>query len=201
MKSLSRIISFLFHPMLMPLVGIFIIFNSGTYLSFVSFEAQRVIYVTVMLATFILPISLLPLFLQFRIIQSFNMQTARERLFPLIVTAAFNYLGLILLRKMGLSGVINNFLIASLLALAMSTIITVFWKISLHMLGIGGIVGLIIALAIRYNLDLTLYLTLIVIIAGITATARLYLGAHKPTQIYAGFLLGSIITTITILWY
>jgi membrane-associated phospholipid phosphatase len=186
--------------MLMPLLGIFIIFNSGTHLSFVSFDAQRVIYITVMLATFILPASLLPLFYQFRIIQTFNMQTARERLFPLIVTAVFNYLGLVLLRKMGLSGVINNFLTASLLALTMSAVITTFWKISLHMLGLGGVVGLIIALAIRYNLDLTLYLTLLLMVAGITGSARLDLGAHKPSQIYAGFLLGAIITSVTILW-
>ncbi|MGQ1945691.1 PAP2 family protein [Geofilum sp. OHC36d9] len=201
MKSLSRIISFLFHPMLMPLLGIFIIFNSGTHLSFLSFDAQRVIYITVLLATLILPASLLPLFYQFRIIQTFNMQTARERLLPLVVTAVFNYLGLVLLRKMGLSGVINHFLFASLLAITISAIITTFWKISLHMLGIGGIVGLIIALSIRYNLDLTLYLILLLMVAGITASARLELGAHKPSQIYTGFLLGVIITIITILWY
>lgn len=193
MKIFSRIISVLFHPMLMPSLGLFLIFQAGTHLSYIPFEAKRIIFLTVFLSTCILPVSILPLLYQFRMIKSFNMETPRERLLPVFFTGFFYYLGFMLLKKMGISGIISNFILASLLAVFSAVVVTIFWKISLHMIGIGGVTGAIMAIGIRYNLDLAPWLTLLFLASGLTATARLHLGAHNPAQIYVGFMWGLLI--------
>lgn len=200
-KLLSQIFSVLFHPMLMPVLGIFLIFNLGSHLSFMPYEAKRAIYITVFLTTCILPISLLPLLYQFKAIKSFAMQTSRERLWPIIFTALFSYLGLLLLKKMGLSGVLQIFILSTLIALFAAGAITVFWKISLHMMGIGGVTGAILAMGLRYNLDVTLFLSLLILASGLTGSSRLYLGAHTPAQVYAGYFLGVTVICGSLIFY
>lgn len=199
-KLLSQIFSFLLHPMFMPVLGVFLIFNSGTHLSFMPFEAKRAIYITVFLTTCILPVSLLPLLYQFKVIRSFNMQTSRERLWPIIFTATFNYLGWWLLKKMGLSGTLQLFILSTFMVLIIAAFITLFWKVSLHMIGVGGATGVVLAMALKYNLDLTLFFVLLIIASAITASSRLRLGAHTPTQVYVGYFLGLGIISSSLLF-
>jgi hypothetical protein len=193
MKTLSKIISIIFHPMLMPTLGVFLIFQAGTHLSLLPFEAKRIIYLTVFISTFIMPVSLLPLFLQLKVISSIQMETARERIIPVFVTGIFYFLGYLLLKRMGVLSVLGSFILASLMAVFIAVAITFFWKISMHMIAIGGLTGVMLAMAMRFNLDLTFLLSLLILASGIIASARLYVGAHNQAQIYAGFILGLVI--------
>ncbi len=193
MRILSKIISIILHPMLMPTIGIFLIFHAGTHLSYLPFEARRIIYLTVFISTFIMPLSLLPLFIQLKIIKNFQMESARERIYPVFITGVFYFLGYILLNKMGAPAIIGNFILASLMAIFFAVVITFFWKISMHMIAVGGVTGVMLALALHYNIDLAFWLSLLVIASGIIASARLHLGAHNPAQIYIGYILGLII--------
>lgn len=199
MKLFSKIVSILFHPMLMPTLGVFVIFQAGTHVSFMPFEAKRIIYITVFLTTCLLPLSLLPLLYQFGVIKSFQMESARERVLPVFFTGFFYYMGYLLLKKLGVSGVIGSFMLASLVAVLSAVVVTLFWKISLHTIGIGGVAGAVMALAFRFGIDLTLLVFLLFLASGITASARLYLGAHQPAQVYAGFLWGFLIVFASVL--
>ncbi|GAO28380.1 hypothetical protein [Geofilum rubicundum] len=199
MKLFSKIVSILFHPMLMPTLGVFVIFQAGTHVSFMPFEAKRIIYITVFLTTCLLPLSLLPLLYQFGVIKSFQMESARERVLPVFFTGFFYYMGYLLLKKLGVSGVIGSFMLASLVAVLSAVVVTLFWKISLHTIGIGGVAGAVMALAFRFGIDLTLLIFLLFLASGITASARLYLGAHQPAQVYAGFLWGFLIVFASVL--
>ena len=55
----------------------------------------------------------------------------------------------------------------------------------------GGWVALVPALSMKfYSAPMFYYLLLIISISGLVGTSRLYLNAHKPGEIYAGFGLG-----------
>lgn len=199
MKLLSQIISYLFHPMLMASLGIFLIFNSGTHIAFIPIEAKRVIYLTVILNTAILPLSTLPLLYQFGLIKSFQMESARERTLPVLLTCFFYFVCYMLLRRIGVTGIIISFMLATIIAIAGAGIITRFWKISIHTIGIGGVTGTIMALTYRYGVDLNGMLFLLFLCSGLVASARLYLGAHSPAQVYAGFIWGFAIVFSSVL--
>lgn len=70
-------------------------------------------------------------------------------------------------------------------------IITKFWKISLHCVGIAGLV--IICGFISYNswhyFSLIIFL-ITIILSGFLASARLYLNKHSLAQVSAGFVVG-----------
>ena len=71
------------------------------------------------------------------------------------------------------------------------TLITLFWKISAHAVGTGGLLGFLFGIVYSFAASELLYPTLAcVLAAGLLLSARLYLNAHTPAEVGAGFLLG-----------
>jgi len=58
------------------------------------------------------------------------------------------------------------------------------------MVGIGGLIGSLIVVSYVLQYNSILQISVLIILAGLIATSRLYLEAHKPKQIYSGFFLG-----------
>ncbi|WP_237706134.1 hypothetical protein [Thermophagus xiamenensis] len=128
------------------------------------------------------------------------METSRERIAPALSSAIFFFLGYFLLFRLNISSLIESFLLASFFAVILSSVISIYWKISLHALAIGGVTGLILALIFRYGIDLLLLLSIMVLISGIVATARLYLKAHTPLQVFIGYLVGLGVVLLSLLY-
>ncbi len=190
MKIFSQIVSFVFHPMLMPTLGLFFILHAGTHVSYLPFEMRRLIYIIVFTSSCLLPVSLLPLFLQLKVINSFQMKTARERVWPLLFTGLFFLLGYFLLLRLKVPSLILAFLMASLLAVIIALAVSLYWKMSLHALAVGGVTAMLMGVALRFGVDLIVPVTFMLLVSGLVGTARLYLGAHNPAQIYAGYFTG-----------
>jgi membrane-associated phospholipid phosphatase len=71
------------------------------------------------------------------------------------------------------------------------TLITLFWKISAHAVGTGGLLGFLFGIVYSFAATELLYPTLVCVLAtGLLLSARLYLNAHTPVEVGAGFLLG-----------
>ena len=63
-------------------------------------------------------------------------------------------------------------------------------KSSLHMIGIGGIIGFVMIMSFEYQLNFNSLLASLFLVAGLIGVARLSLNAHKPGEVYIGFLVG-----------
>ena len=94
---------------------------------------------------------------------------------------------------------IDQFLFSSVIVVLAILLISLFWKISLHMAGLGGISGLILMLSLIYTLDMTFYLSVLFLISGIVASARLVLKEHNLLQIATGYFTGFLIVGIFLL--
>jgi len=84
--------------------------------------------------------------------------------------------------------------------LGLLLIISYWWKISLHMAGIGGLCALIFTFSIRFSTSLRSLFMAAICAAGILAFSRMKLKLHKPSQVYVGFLLGFFVVLITFLY-
>jgi hypothetical protein len=173
----------------MPTIAIAIIFNTGTYLSYIAFEVQRLIYLVVLVCTFVLPLSVLP-FLYFN--QKGNKKNSpRQNQILIHSVVLISYLfAFYLLRRMSIPLFLQLFMFASSITVLLSSIISIKWKISYHMISIGAIVGIILSISIRLLIDLQLMLMISILLAGMLGFAQLFLNRHKATQIYFGFGLG-----------
>src|SRR5262249_39965183 len=64
------------------------------------------------------------------------------------------------------------------------------WKISIHMLGMGGVTGIIASLLNVASNDVSYLFMLQIILSGIVAAARIAGHEHSSQQIYTGFVVG-----------
>lgn len=201
MKILSQIVSYIFHPLIIPTIGIFIIFNSGTYISNLIPEAKRLIYILFFISTFLFPVLMIPFLIWQKLIKNIYVESTKERIVPMLLTLVFYYFGYYIIGTNNISGIIRAFFLASIISLTTAFFINIKWKISTHMIGLGGLVGLVLGISLRLEVNLIIILTLLILISGIVGAARLKLNSHSILQIGAGFYIGVFIVLSTILFY
>jgi membrane-associated phospholipid phosphatase len=198
-KFFAKGITYIFHPLLMPTLGILIIFNSIEYMIYVPYEMKRAVFLIVFISTCLLPLSFIPFFYFQKIIKDFEMSSNKERFIPLFLSAIFYYIGYYLISKFTIPSVLASFMFSSVIILFLILIINLKFKISIHMSGIGGITGLIMAILIKTG-DLNFYLFIVsIMVAGFVGYSRLWLKAHTQSQVYAGFAIGFAGVFLTIL--
>lgn len=193
-KRFSQIISIIFHPLILSTLGMLVFFNSGSYLDFLPFNAKKTILLIVFVSTFVLPLTFVPFFLFQNIIKSIQMETNKERLIPLAISSLMYFFSFYLLTRLGSPEIINRFILAGAIAIVVLLILTFKWKISAHMLGIGGFTGALIALSFELQINLQYYIISAVIFSGIVAYSRLQLKMHSQKQVYIGWFTGLLTT-------
>lgn len=189
-KTLSNLITILIHPMFMPVYGLLILFNTGTFISFLPYDAKKYIFLIVLICTVILPLSFIPFYLFRKIINDIHMRTNRERIIPLSVNTLFFFMGFFFLNKLQIPPVIKAYMLACSISVLMALLVTIKWKISLHMIGIGGLTGAVILFSYRLGTDLKMIWMILILFAGLTGYSRLQSNSHNPIQVYSGFFLG-----------
>ena len=190
--KIAKILSLVFFPFLIPTYTLLIIFNMNVYFSMIIPQLAKLqILGMVFLITFIFPLFMMILFQRIGIIKSLYMKTKEERTLPYLMTIIFYYLAYYLLKQLQISPIFYYFILGATFLIIITLIINFFWKISIHMIGIGGMLGTLMGLSFLWMIDIPFLIILLVLCSGITGYARLKLNAHNPAQIYSGFLLGT----------
>ena len=189
-KTTANIISLLFHPLLGPTYGMLFLLNSGSYFSFIPNDAKLIVYLITFIGTFVLPLTFMPFFLYKKIIKNITMNVRKERIIPLLITSLAFYFTYFTISRLPIPTFMNKFFLYSSIIVLISLLITLKWKISTHLIGLGSFTGFVLYTGIKYGLDISNFLILVFLISGITASARLYLKAHTNLQVYIGFLTG-----------
>ena len=186
-----KLISIVFHPLFMPLLGLILVFNCSTYFSAgIPRAGQWITLLLVFVFTCLMPV-LNVLYLHHKgLVGSIYLESKEERRVPYGITVAYYLIVYYLLKELQLPPILYLIILGSLLASVLTFLINLKWKISAHMIGIGGLTGMILGISERLTLDLNTTLMALFMVAGLLGYARLRLNAHNPPQIYAGFLVG-----------
>lgn len=206
-ERIAKTISYLFHPLIMPTIGIVLILHTNTYIAYVTSDPTKwFTTLIVFMSTFMLPALMAAYLLYAGLISSLHMPSAKERILPFLLTAIIYYLSYYFIRELpnrfnefSLPSVIYLMMLGSTFAVIMALIINFTWKISVHMIGIGGLVGTLLGVSLKYSVDLKIILCTTIIVAGLVGFARLKLKAHGLAQVYAGFFVGIFCELVFIL--
>ena len=125
----------------------------------------------------------------------------RERIYPLALTFIFYMLTFILFLRIPVFKLIHSFMLGTLLSVLAGFLISLKWKISTHMIGLGGITALILMLSFKLDIYLFYPLIGILIATGLAGSSRLYLKAHSEPQVYLGFFTGLALVMGSLLVY
>lgn len=195
MNILARIISVVFHPLLMAtylLALLSFVLPSALYP--INLESRNSFLILILLMTFVLPALNISMFRIIGAISSFSMEVRSQRVMPfLLITIIYGVVTVLFFFKSRISIDDNLFkllLIIDCLVLV-ATIITLFYKVSIHSLGVTGILGILLPLnKVAENNALFLPTLALIVIAGVVMSARLQLNAHTPREVLVGALTG-----------
>lgn len=199
-NRLAKFISFLFHPLIMPLYAFCIILFTDNYISnFIPLSLKYVICGITFFFTFFLPTANALVLLKLNHIKSLEMETSEERLIPYSSGILYYSILLYLFHKANFLTIFQLFILGNVFCILFTLIINIKWKISAHAIGIGGLIGTLMVLISKFYIHLEFFFLIAILLAGCIGYARLKLEAHTPLQIYMGLALGFVIqyTTLT----
>lgn len=191
MSDFLKSISYIFHPLFMPLLGTTFFFSKSP--RYLPIEIIKAKLLSIGLLTVILPILLYFLLKTIRKVQTVNLPTAKERILPLALNCIIIFI--VIQRILPKNELIELycFFIGILLSNLACLILAILqFKISIHMIAAGGILMFCIGISIHYHININGSIILMSLIAGAIATSRLHLRAHNNIELLIGFLIGII---------
>jgi len=188
MRHFYSIISYLFHPLFIPIGGTVIYFSIAPYSTL---EIQSGNILPIFILTVIIPIIFFLILKNLGVISSIFLPTLQERKYPLYISCI---IFLMILYKVIPNNYVNElfFFFTGLLSATGTALILLFFKFktSMHLLGMGSILTFMIALSIHFEVNITLAISAFTLFTGLVATSRLYLKAHTKNELFIGLLIG-----------
>ena len=193
-KLFAHLFSYLFHPIFIPLyVVAFLVFVHPSYFSGFSMAAKKQTLLIVFINMVAFPLLAVGLLKGVGFVQSIFLRTQKDRIIPYIACGIFFFWSYLVFRNQPhYPQIITAFLLGVFLASSAALLCNIYFKISMHAIGVGGLIGIFLIVMKSNTMLMTWPLCLAMLIAGIVCTARLIISDHTNKEIYAGLLVGVV---------
>lgn len=201
LRITARIISLITNPLLIPLVGAWLILHFQ-YFQFAGYGPKEKVqfWGSVFSNAVFLPGVTLLLLYKLKFVKSLKVETRKERIVPYITTMTFYFWAFLVFRnQIEVPDRITAFFLGNFLASVLCFLSNISMKVSLHMTGMGVLIGLLFSFIADPYADVTLPLVLILFITGLVGSARMLLRETSFRSLYMGVGFG-IFTQIVALW-
>lgn len=195
MRLFSNIISGMFHPLLMVTYGV-VLALTFTYLAIYPPAMKLLLAGGAFLSTAVIPGAFILMMVKNGAAVDMELSDRHERVVPYLIFITSIIVCAFYMYKMMLPFWFISLLLGACVALILALLINFFWKISAHAIGIGGLLGGIMGVARIHLINPYWAFIIVIIIAGLVGTSRIFLKRHTPMQVYAGFCLGFICTFV-----
>ncbi|MBS0025766.1 hypothetical protein ACTJJ0_09435 [Chitinophaga sp. 22321] len=205
MRSLAQAISYLTHPLFIPLLVTFLVLESiPEYMVAFKVQSKRfafdMLYFRVAIISIGFPVLTLLLAKTLKFVSSIYMKTQRDRIIPYVAMITYYFWAFYTFQQEGAAPKFYTaFFLGIFLSISISFVSNNFIKTSMHTVGWGGVIGFLFSLMWGMHMNVTTPLVITIFIAAIVATARMVLEAHTPREIYIGFFIG-IISQLAACW-
>jgi membrane-associated phospholipid phosphatase len=197
-RWLALLISYVFHPALMPAAG------TAIALAFSPYHIPPEIFLYTILfvfgGTFVFPVMITYIFYKFGLVTDLHLPDAKERRWPFLAGLIFFYFTATTLKEFPLPPEVYKVVLGITVILALAMLLLRFHKMSIHMAGAGTFTATLTYMSVAYETQIIDFIALCLIVSGLIGTARLKLEAHTQTEVYSGFLVGATVA-ISVLVY
>lgn len=183
--------SAVFRPSFYPTVGTFILLNF-TYLSLFPLSFKLLLFALVFLFTFCFPALGIFIYRRLNGWSRFELRKRHKRAIPYIINICFYLCLMHLLAVTHMPHFLMAIVGISLLIQCACVVVNLWWKVSMHSAGAGGVIGAIIAYAAIFGFNPIWWLCLAIFVSGCVMTSRMILRQHTLGQVLGGTLIGII---------
>lgn len=191
MRTFLKAISYLFHPIFIPVMATIGYFLVTPRLYELNFKID--VTITISIFTIFIPILLFILLKRFNLIDSIFVKDVSQRKIPLYIYVLILFLIITKVITKSIFAELHDFFLASFIASILCLLLVLFRvKASMHMMGISGLVMFLMVLSITYQVNITFALSVLILMIGVVGTSRLFLKAHTFAELIIGFFIGWI---------
>lgn len=190
MQYFLRGVSYVFHPLFIPIGGTLSYFLVTPRLNSLQIQSGNILPIFIL--TIIIPIILFLILKNLGLITSIFAPNLKERKYPLYFSMIIY---LMILYKVIPLNYINElyYFFVGLLIATFSILLLVFTRIkaSIHLMGMGSILIYLVGLSIHFEVNITFAIALFTLMTGVVTTSRLFMNAHSKVELLIGFIVGS----------
>lgn len=191
MKLFLKAASYIFHPLLMPILGA-ILYYSVTP-KYIDPQLVRVEVFAIIITTIFIPIVIFFILKNLRIVETIYLKEVKERKFPLMIQCIL----LLLVIKMVYDPYDDPelyYFFVGILFSTFSALVMVFFnlKVSLHQMGVAGILMFLVGLSAHFKINLLITISFFLFVNGWVASSRLNSDSHNYPELAAGLFLGMV---------
>jgi hypothetical protein len=192
LKALAQIFSFVFHPIFISLyVVFFIAFVNPSYFAGFSLADKKNTLLIIALNTVFFPGIVILLLKALGFINSIFLHTQKDRIVPYMATSIFIFWTYTVFKEQARYPVIiSSFVFGVFLAASGALLANIYFKISMHAVGMGGLVGIGVVIMQSNTMLMTWPLCVALLTAGLVCTSRLIVSNHTSKDIYTGLAVG-----------
>jgi hypothetical protein len=199
-KLAAKVISIILHPLFIPVyVGWFFIYQLRLFPQLDGFNQVKLLISFFINYTFLPLVSML-IASKLGFIGSIYMHTQKDRIIPYIITGIFYFWVWYVFRNQGFAPAVVAFSLAIFLGSSIGLLLNSYFKISMHGIAIGIMTSIFIILGLKSDDDMGFYISIVILLSGLLATARLVNEDHHPFEIYMGIFAGILAQVIAYLF-
>lgn len=196
MKTLYKIITIIFQPLLVPTYGMTLLMKMDVFTDIYTEFWRWVAIIGTFVFTGLLPAVPVLLLMKRGEVHDVFISKREERTMPYLFSfMAYVFWSLFMWRTLRFD-LDFKFIIAIGIGSAISIFIIMFinfkWKISAHVAGMGGLTGAVFGVSYRLAINPVWLFIIVLTVSAIVALSRIELKAHTPAQTLAGFAIGFI---------
>jgi hypothetical protein len=189
----AKFFSYSFHPLFIPLyVTWYLVFVHHGFFAGSNDHEKSWVFIRVLLNMVFFPAISVLLLKQVGFIDSIFLRTQRDRIIPYMTSGIFYFwMYLVFRNQPEIPLILTSFVFGVFITSSVALIANIYFKVSMHAIGCGGMTGLmIIVLNVNPSSPFTLALMIALLVTGLVCTSRLIVSNHSQTDIYFGLFLG-----------
>lgn len=194
--KIARIISFIFHPLFIPVYMGWLFVRVLRLFPGLSDWHQQLLLIQFFVNYTLLPLVTVLIAKGVGFIDSIYLKTQKERIIPYIATMIFYFWVWYVFKNQGFPEAAVQFSLAAFLSICFGVFVNSFFKVSMHALSMGVVVMLLLLQSISSSVNYGPFVSIAMLITGLVCTSRLLLKDHQPFDIYAGLFLGALAQVI-----
>ena len=192
LKLPAIVLSYVFHPIFIPLyAAVFIVYIHPSYFSGFSAASKLKTILILMQNAVFYPLFCVLLLKGVGFIESVFLRTQRDRIIPYIAAGIFFFWAFLVFKQQpAFPRILPSFMLGVFLASSAALLANIYFKISMHAIGLGGLVSIFMLIANTNSMLMTWPLAAALLITGLVSSARLLITDHTPKDIYSGLIIG-----------
>lgn len=201
-KYIGNFISYIFHPLFIPTYFLLYLIQNIPYefAGITPWQLQLRVFSVFWLTAFFPAFSVFLLW-KLKFSDSIYLRTQKERIIPYVITMFFYWWMYYLSRHFNDQPLaLKYFYFGIFIASAIGLVINNFIKVSLHGIGVGGMLMAIILAGIMYPIQNIFWVSIAIVITSLVMSARMMVSNHTNKELWIGLMVGAATQTIAYLW-